>query len=353
MSKNILLFHIVGLGDFVETLGVLKNIREHYKDDKIILVVSDKTFELAKKLNFIDEIYKWPTKKGHGFDILNIKEYIVLLKKLKKHRYDVFINLHEIGSIKGSLMMEFLIKILKPRLTVGRNTNDLGKFFDIKIQDSYIEEKNQYNYYCDVVNALGIKVNYKNIDVIEEYVAKNKIIKYQKEKNQVVFGIGSDRKTRFWCENYFAKIAEYLLSKYENMEILLAGLKQHFNIGENIVRDVSEKYKKRIMNLCGQVSLEEIFFILRNSKVVISTNSAIMHISSNLGVNTIGIIGSGHPFRDKPYSEDKTKIYLLWKSVGCNPCYFYECPLRKNEKMKCMKTITPEDVIEALKRFNI
>lgn len=352
MNKNILLFHIAGLGDFIESLGVIKSIRNAYKDSRICLVVAQKVSPLAEKLDFIDKVYKWPTKKGQGFNIFKIWDYLFLLFKLKKYKFDIFINFHEIGSKRGSLMIKLLIKFIKPKFSVGRNTNHLGTFFNIKIEDNYKNKKNQYEYYSNIAEFIGVKIKYKNIDVIRDLIFKeNESLNLTQIKKIISIGVGAERETRIWLPEYFSKVIEYLLSRNSNIDIMLLGNRQHFEFAEKILSLVKSNNKTKIKNFCGKTSLDELFYILKNSILVISNNSSVMHIAANIGINTIGIIGSGHPFRDRPYFEDEKKVFFLWQSVGCNPCYFYKCPYKKESFMKCMKVITPQRIIEYIQKI--
>jgi len=343
MSKNILLFHIAGLGDFVESLPVIKAIKESYKEYNIFLVVADKVYDYAKKFDFVNKIYSWPTSKGHSFTLFGLFYYLKVLFELKKYKFEIFVNFHEIGSEKGALLLKFIINFLKPKKSIGRNTNGLGEFFDIKIADDYCMKKSQYEFYWEIVKSLGVK------SLPEENVLYGQELQFKIEidlnKNFVGFGIGSDRNTRLWKIDNYTKVLKYLVSK--DYIVFLFGTYKHYFLAKEIV----EKLKgDKIINLCGKTSVAELVSLIKKCKFVISVNTAVMHISSNLGIPTVGLIGPGNPYRDKPYHKDQTKLILLWKDVGCNPCYYYECPL-KTDKRKCMNSISAEEVIEKVRVF--
>jgi len=161
----------------------------------------------------------------------------------------------------------------------------------------------------------------------------------------VGFGIGSDRKTRLWTEEYFADVIKYVRDKYNAYSILLGG-KNDKEIAEKIL---SFSSKEEILDLTGKTDIEDLIKIIAKMTFVISVNSAVMHIAANSKIPTIGLIGPGELDRDRPNGEEN-KIFLVQKNVGCNPCNHYECPL--NNK-RCMIEIKPDDVIQLIEKIKI
>ncbi len=349
-KTKVLLFNVAGLGDFIESIPAIKHLlEERFKNDEVHLVVSDKYYDYARRLFNNVNIYEWATSKGYGINLLNIKRYVSGLFKLRNKKFEIFINLNEIGSKRGAVLLKTLIKFLRVKKTVGRDTNGLGKFFDVQIKDDYNMKKNEFDFYSEISQVFDInikKLYYNSEDLLKKEFDINK---YNLAIDKIVcFGIGSDRKTRLWNAENFARVADYVVSK--GYSVVLLGSKQHFDLGQKIIESISDSYKSKVVNLCGKTTIDEVVWLLSKSKLVVSTNSAFMHISTKFSVPTVGLIGPGNPYRDKPFCIDENKFVAIWKPVGCNPCYFYTCPL-KEEKMKCMKSITAQRVINEVNKF--
>jgi heptosyltransferase-2 len=342
MYKNILLFHIAGLGDFVESIRILKSLRDEYPDSKIVLVCSDKIIEYVKFCPYIDLTISWPVHKDKAFVWFKFFNYLKIILKLKKYKFDLMINFNEVSNKKSAFMLKQLIRLISPKVTVGRNTNGLGKFFDKFIEDNDQLKINQTKYYEKLVKLVGVT---KIVSYPEFWFSnRQKInISFAEEKEIVGIGIGANRESRLWKKEYFVEIINYLKKDYN---IILLGDKNVKLIAEEIVNEVKGT---NILNYVARTSIEELIKIISQCKLVISINSSIAHIAANLQIFLIDLIGPGNFFRDKPNGED-SKIHLLYKDVGCNPCYYFRCPLKK-DKMKCMYSITPDLVIEKIRLF--
>ncbi|MBU2614482.1 MAG: hypothetical protein KKG87_02840, partial [Elusimicrobia bacterium] len=90
--------------------------------------------------------------------------------------------------------------------------------------------------------------------------------------------------------------------------------------------------------------------LVSRANLLLTTNSAAMHIAGIEGIPFVAVAGSGDPWRDVP-SGNEDKMKLLWKKIKCNPCYYWECP--KKAYMHCMKIITPEEVIKEAEKFMV
>lgn len=345
MNKNILLIHIAGIGDFIEALRSIKAVKEWHKESRLVLLVSDKIYHYAKKLPFVDEVYEWKTNKGRAFSLRGVKNYIKTVMNLKRYNFDLFINFQEIASVKGMVLMMFLEKFLRPKVSVGRNTSGRGKFFDIKLGDNFDMKKSQSEFYMELVKLAGVENVPQRIEFLYNF-SFEKELNFSLDK-VVGFGIGSEWKSRLWEVDSFVKVIKYFRKR--NYYILLFGVNREFEYGQQIIRSFENEEQKYFVNFCGKTTLEELIWLVSKCKVVVATNSLVMHIAANVGVPVVGLIGAGNPYRDRPYG-DGSKMSLLWKSVGCNPCYYYECPL-KTDKMKCMKLITPEEVVERVRVY--
>jgi heptosyltransferase-2 len=116
-----------------------------------------------------------------------------------------------------------------------------------------------------------------------------------------------------------------------NYPIILLGGKDDFLNGEKIAaRDAIKIY-----NACGKFSLNESADIVRNSKLVISHDTGLMHIAAAFKKNILSVWGNTVPsFGMTPY-QTKFEIFQVNK-LHCRPCSktgFDKCPLGH---FKCM-----------------
>lgn len=104
----------------------------------------------------------------------------------------------------------------------------------------------------------------------------------------------------------------------------------------------------RTLNLAGQTSLMESFYVVSQSQFVISADTGFLHAADLFGINAIALMGPtafGHP------SGDSVKVLDI--DLPCRPCTKEgnrEC--RLIEDRKCLVDITPEMVIDTIKSFS-
>jgi len=102
-----------------------------------------------------------------------------------------------------------------------------------------------------------------------------------------------------------------------------------------------------VLDLCGKLSLHDSAFLIKNSKVVITPDTGMMHIAAAFKKNIISLWGNTVPeFGMYPYMPgEKSKIFEI-KNLKCRPCSklgFKNCP---KKHFKCMNDININEVVE-------
>jgi ADP-heptose:LPS heptosyltransferase len=153
----------------------------------------------------------------------------------------------------------------------------------------------------------------------------------------VLLNPGSDRPSRRWPAASFAEVADRLAGKC-SAKIVIIGNKAE----EALAHEIIAKMEAPAHSSCGLITLGQLVALIARARLLITTNSAAMHLAGMQNIPFVAVSGSADPWRDRPEgSEDKMAI--LWKGIKCGPCAHFECPER--ESNKCMKAIRPEDVL--------
>ena len=99
-----------------------------------------------------------------------------------------------------------------------------------------------------------------------------------------------------------------------------------------------------LMNFCGDLSLSETGALFERTKLLISTDSGILHLGVLSGVPTVSLFGPGIAKKWGPKGENHI---ILNKELPCSPCTrFGETP-PCSIGARCMTAITVNDVIKA------
>ena len=91
---------------------------------------------------------------------------------------------------------------------------------------------------------------------------------------------------------------------------------------------------------------------MKNLDLFVSNDSGLMHLAAAVGLPVVAIFGPTNPKWVKPWKVN-SKIVKL--NLDCSPCFVYSPKLlmcaRKKEEFKCIRDITPEMVINAIKEM--
>lgn len=347
--ERILVINVAGIGDFVESIPAIKALRLHFPESYIALLVASRVFPYASQSPCVDDVYNFPLIPGRKSRLLNLFgniEICRLLNRLKKKKFDTIINLKDIDTWKGSLRMAALFFYIGAKNRLGRDLEGKGFFLNLKVPEKIKDKKSQADYYEKVVNLVGVKVRDRRPEIWISEEEKKFAEGFMKQNNVVgsdlLVGInpGSDRLTRRWHNERWADLADRIIRKHNSKIMIIGGAKD-----VELSDDIKSKMHMKPIVASGKTEIGQLIALIGKCNVLISTNSAAMHIAGVLGVPVVGLIGPGSEFKDRPYGRENNMV-LIKIDVGCNPCYKWDC-----EDMICMKEIKVEEVYEAVEKL--
>jgi ADP-heptose:LPS heptosyltransferase len=159
-----------------------------------------------------------------------------------------------------------------------------------------------------------------------------------KEKYRIGIAPFAKHKGKIYPLEKMEKVIE-LLSQEENMEILLFG-------GKKEQEDLLEWEKKypNTQSLAGKTNFREELQIINQLDLMISMDSANMHLAALTATPVISIWGATHPSAGfYPYQQDIA--LAIQTDLDCRPCSVFgdkEC-FRKD--YCCLHSINPSDVV--------
>ena len=142
-----------------------------------------------------------------------------------------------------------------------------------------------------------------------------------------------------WPDSCFKKIAELWIA--EGGKVAVVGTPEEKEIAELVVSGLDED---KCVNLCGKTPFDELMLLLKSSATIVANDSGIMHLGAALGTPGVAVFGPTDHTATGPISS---KWQLVCTGEKCGPCFKRVCP--KNDPV-CMKSITPQEVYDAVKK---
>lgn len=146
-----------------------------------------------------------------------------------------------------------------------------------------------------------------------------------------------------WPVNYWRD----LVTRMPNYKfIIIAGPTDTFT------QEIEKVAPERVINLAGKTNLQESFYIISRSQMVVSADTGFLHAADLFKVNAIALMGPtafGHP------TGETVKVMEV-NDLPCRPCTKAgntTCKL-PGESRTCLLASTPELVVQAMKdTFNV
>ncbi|HOW16537.1 MAG TPA: glycosyltransferase family 9 protein [bacterium] len=168
------------------------------------------------------------------------------------------------------------------------------------------------------------------------------------EKNSfIVVSAGSRWETKKWTLEGYIELINRILKSYI-YKVVLSGDKSDIKGSDAICSGLSST--KRVIDSTGKLNIQELFYLISKARLVVTNDSAPIHIAVGLKVPVLAIFGpTVKELGFYPYS--KKAVVVENNNVACRPCGLHghkKCP---NETHECMKSITPIEVFEALENL--
>ena len=347
-KSKILIINLGGMGDVLLSQPALKALRQEFSASEISLLVTKKTYELAKNLSFIERVYKLDIEYGGLVPINKIITNLRTLLTLRCQNFDLAVNMRTLSSKKSTGKLKMLLAIINPKVKAGRNTDGRGDFYDIKISESYIGQKYERDYDLETAEALGAKITDKDINVPIKEADQRAIEAILKQvginAGDILIGIHpGGMPSRRWPEKYFIELIN-CLSKKVTAKFIITGSAREKSLARAIVSNSSGS----VIDFTGALNFEQLCAIIKRCNLYISNDTGPMHIAAIVQTKLIAIIGPGDITRFDPRNISPNAS-ILYRQTPCAPCEKVFC-----RDMRCVNAISVTDVLrEAYKQLEI
>ena len=340
-KKNIIYFHLGGLGDSIHDLSVLSQLLEEFPDGQIYYICNKGGKAILRYSHY------W---KRINIITIDNKIDVILAIIRAPFKADFFIAGCGSNIAKVNIFKRFLF----PRIS-GASIPDYPDLklinfwtkvstFDVLLQP--IKGAHRVFTNWSLMNLMGIrgemhspKLNYSKIRDTKLPVEINKMI--AKEYLVVHHGAASLESPKHFDESKWSNVIDLIIEKYD-INVLLVGGEQEIQSSKEIIK--SCKYNNKIFDITGYVSLPCLMNIMSHSKLVLGTDSGPGHIAAAMEKPTVTVFGPTNPKQCAPLTDNG---YVIYHPVDCGPCYLSYNYTNCSNNI-CMTSINPDSVFQAV-----
>jgi heptosyltransferase III len=297
---KILINQLGRIGDLILITPSFQLLRENFPNAEIYLICGDKNYKAI-------------------IDDLNLKDIFVyqknflgifkLLKKLRKFDFDYYFDPKDHNSTESNL----LSKIVKAKVKIGNKSNKNKFDFDI----NELREKSDLHFTSVAIagakyiinKSLHSKIKIDRIPKPNLYLNKisenytKDFLKNNDCNSYILINISASNSNKMWLKDRWISFIEFLIQNdyiNKNNKLIICSAASEKKDAEEIIDkiNINQNKEKEILYFASR-SINDIFSIVSNSKLLISPDTSLVHIAASFDIPIVGLYSGNDVFFDK------------------------------------------------------
>jgi len=335
---KILIIQTAFLGDVILSLPIVQVIKNKIPDVTVDYMCIPKTKDILQNNPYISKVIVFDKHvENNGLIGLN-----KITAEVKSNRYDVVI------SIQRFLRSTLIAKRSGAKKTISYDTSVFSFLYTDKVA---YKRKHEIDRVLDLLAPLGLinipRVMPELFPSEDDKAEINKIFKgldIKGKKDLIVIAPGSVWFTKRFPVDKFVTLLNLMYK--ENFKVALIGGKEDIKLCEYIINRTSHN---EVYNYAGKLSILQSAELIKNSALLITNDSAPLHLANSVGTKVIALFGS--TIKDFGFypTGDSDKVFEI-SGLKCRPCTNHgknECPIHTFD---CMNRISEKDIYEEVKK---
>jgi heptosyltransferase I len=358
VSPRILIIKLSSIGDVVHALPALMTLRTYYPDAYIAWAVEEKSFDILAGNPELNEVILFERKKisrlfktGHG--LKGWKEINKLKQHLRSQQFDISIDLQGLArsafiaylanaktriGCPGMKEFSYLISTPPPFSKIRNLKSEIRNITSAHAVDRSLQTVQSLDSQIKPVIEFPIIIPEADKQLVTEFLQQNRI-----GKTDIIIGIniGASIPLNIWLKEKFAQLIDRLILEEHYRVVLIGG-----PTDIEFAQAVGSLAVATPINTVGKMNLKQLAGLTQRCTVVVSGDTAPLHIAAAMGTPVVAIFGPADPNKTGPYTDKKV---VIWKKPECSPC------LKKtgcDHNILCMELITVDEVITAIKQLH-
>jgi len=344
VRQKILVMRFSALGDVALTVPVLKSFLASNKDVSVV-VASEK--QLAGLFGGIDRLeFEGFDLKGDYSGLLGIFRIFNFLRK--KHDFSLVADLH---GVLRTHVLRFLFEAGK-RKTEVINKGRIEKYALVRKENKiYRPLSHATERYADVFRRLGFVIDSPKVQPPlgkTDHAPKPDAASGQKPENAGKVNIGfapfAKHDTKMYPIDKFREVVEHF--NREPYQLYFFG-------GKGAERFLLADWEKRFSHAVpfpAVKSLAEELDLMQQMRVMVTMDSANMHLASLVNVPVVSLWGPTHPYAGF-YGFRQDPLNAVQVNLSCRPCSVFGNSICWRGDHACMEQITTAMVVEKVEKI--
>lgn len=332
--KRILIIQTAFLGDVILSTSLIKALRQLFPDSVISFLLIPETEKVLENNPHLNEVLVYDKRKKRGMGGL-----LKIASEIRKREFDLAVIPHR--SLR-SAALAYLSRIPE---RIGFDRSAGAALLTRKV--TYNPDVHEVDRNVSLLSPFEVEVKDRSPGLFpsaEDFAGARKLLVdsgISQGDRIVCVAPGSVWATKRWLPERFAQVSQ-LLIREAKAKVVFLGSEDDRVLCENIADSMTE----RPLSVAGRSDILQSAAMISLGKVLLSNDSAPVHIASAMRKPVVAIFGSTIPeFGFAPYQVDHK---IVQRQMDCRPCGIHGKPECPEKHFRCMKDITTEEVFRAV-----
>ncbi|BCB97295.1 glycosyl transferase family 9 [Dissulfurispira thermophila] len=327
--KRFLVISSTAMGDTILSTPAIKSLRKSFPKTKITVLMNKNIAPLFKNFRYINNIILY-----HG----GYKKFFKTVAEIRKERPDVVLIFHGNGPQDIAFAVFSGASVILKHPTKSLYRKYLSFDFKQKYQHT-IEDR------LDLIRKIGGTIIDKTMEIppLNDKIKEDKVKNYLNNdgNNLIGFQIGASHFYNMWPIENFIELAKRILSLDSDTRIVVTGIKKEYALGEKIVKSCG----KKVINCCGKFRIDELPYLIKRFKLLITGDTGPMHLAIAINVPTISLFSAADSKITGAYQD-----HQIHRIIQKNGRFIAGLPKKKRDD-SAMRLITVEEVFSQYEDF--
>ena len=336
--RRILVIKLRATGDVVLATPVIENLKRRFPRARLSFLTEEASADVLRWNPLLDELIVLPLRR---WGILGIRgswrEQVRFYRNLRRRRFDLAIDLF--GNPRSAL----LTQLTGAPDRVGFAFRMRRRAYTTVVTPSG-QPGHEILFHLEALEALDIPVATDRPRVAVPGTADRKAAAWLREhapdaRTLIGLNPGGGWAIKRWPPEFFGRLADALIDEYGANVLILWGPGEE----ERVTRVTGAMHNRPLV--LPKATLAELGAFLKRCGLLVSNDSAPMHMAAAMNVPTVGIFGPTDPRAQGPWGDGHGVVRK--ESVDCLGCNRIKCPIGNI----CMTTLEPGEVLEKIRAY--
>jgi predicted lipopolysaccharide heptosyltransferase III len=327
---KILLIQLRRLGDLILTTPAISALREHLPAAQIALAVSGESAPLLPAIQGLRQTFL--TKRG----VRDLSAWM----EIRRAGFDCVVDFTRNDR---SAWLTFLSgapqRIVSDRVKIKSKIR--ARFYN-EFVDCAMKQMHTADYYLALLQPLGISTAANDpmleLPAATEQRASSIIADQIHHQRFAIFHPGSARVEKFWEPERWADIIEFAAKGLGLFPVLSGGSTE---LERAHLTAIQKKLHTPVLDLSGQLDLLSLAALIERARLLVTVDSAPMHLASAAGTPQVILFGPTNPFHWRPRKSPAAILF----GESPEPLRHFQA----REAKRPMKQISTAAVIDAMR----